>query len=446
MFWISLWAGKLYYLLTHKFSTTDRSGMVSLRLYDNFLKSVNKPKLVICVTGTNGKTTMCNFLVDMLTQCGYKVTSNREGANLRPGISKALTRGVTIFNKPKFDAAVLEFDELSSKIILPLIKPNYVVVTNIFRDTMKRNGHTEYVFNKINEGIPENSTLILNADDIISSQLGNNLNVKKIFFGIEKQENETSKICIVNDMKLCPKCNYELVYDFIRYHHIGECHCPKCGFKNELADYLITNIDYKKKEMTLNKTKYSFVGSEIFNIYNLLGAISILKELKISDKKIKESIKKLNIIETRYKELKIKDKTVITHFLKGGNSVSASRVFDYVSSLDGIINVILIIDDQHEKPSHGSLELMSYIYEVDYEFLDKPNIERIIVGGKECLDNNVRLLMSGVSKDKIFLLEDETRTNEFIDYERVEKIVILHDLYSVNIAKKIIENIEEDLK
>lgn len=445
MFYISLWASKLWFFVTHKFTTSDKCGMVALRLYDNFLKRVSKPPIVIAVTGTNGKTTTCNFLVDILTTSGYRVTSNKEGANLRPGISKALMRGVTIFNKCKVDVAVLEFDELSSKIILPLINPNYVVVTNLFRDTLKRNGHTEFVWNKINEGLPSNSTLILNADDLITASLGEKN--KKVYFGIEKQKFEKDiNNSLTIDIRLCPKCNNVLKYDFIRYHHIGSCSCSKCGYKNPLRNYTASLIDEKNNTVTINNKVYPLVSSSIFNVYNLLTAITVLKEMKVSDEKIINGIKSLNIVETRFKTIELNNKEIITHFLKGDNSVSCSRVFNYVSSLKGRITVILVIDDQHENINHGNSEFMSWMYDADYELLNKDSIDKIIIAGNRRYDEKVRFMMAGVNEEKCLLVREETECNKYIDYKNTDKIIILHDLYSVDIARTLVNNIKEDLK
>lgn len=445
MFYISLWASKLWYFFTKRFTTSDRCGMVALRLYDNFLERVAKPKLVIAVTGTNGKTTTCNFLVDLFTHAGYKVTSNREGANLRPGISKALMRGTTIFNKSKVDVAILEFDELSSKIILPKIKPNYVAVTNLFRDTLKRNGHTEFVWNKINEGIPKCSTLILNADDLISATLGENN--KKVYFGIDKQKNEKEfNKSLTMDIRLCPKCNEELKFDFIRYHHIGSCVCPKCGFKNPKKNYTATKIDETKNEVIINKKSYPLVSNSIFNVYNLLTAVTVLKECGVKEEKIVSGIKSLNIVETRFKSMKVNKKTLITHFLKGDNSVSCSRVFEFVASLKEKLTILLVIDDQHDTINHGNSEYMSWMYDADYELLNKENIKRIIIAGNRRYDEKVRFMMAGINEEKVFLAENERECNKYIDYKDTETILILHDLYSVDIARTLVDNIKEDLK
>ena len=56
-------------------------GKVALSLCPDFLGMVEKPKIVIAITGTNGKTTVANLLLDCLENCGYKVINNKAGSN-----------------------------------------------------------------------------------------------------------------------------------------------------------------------------------------------------------------------------------------------------------------------------------------------------------------------------------------------------------------------------
>lgn len=443
MFYISLILSKVYYFFTKHGKVTDKSGLLALKIDNLFLKHVTKPKTVIAVTGTNGKTTTCNFLVDLLEYNGYKVTSNREGANLRPGIAKALMKSVTLFNKSKVDVAVIEFDELSSDIILPYIKPKYLIVTNLFRDTMCRNAHTDYVFDKISKGLLKETTLILNADDLISSKLDNK--GKKIYFGIDKLKTDKKKSdSLVQDIKICPNCHEKLKYDFIRYHHIGKAHCEKCGFTNPKANYLLTCIDYKNSLITVNNQKYKLVNEGIFNIYNELVAIALLNEMKV--KNINEGLESLEIVKTRYSKKEINGIEIITQFAKGQNSIATSRSFDYVAKLDGNKEVILIIDDQHENLSHNTSEIVSWIYDTDFEYLKDESIKRIIVGGVRCYDYKVRLLMAGIDSKKLYFEEDELDTYKHLSLKNTDKIVIVHDLYTVDICNKLLSKIEDVIK
>lgn len=73
----------------------------------------------------------------MLKINNYKVINNKAGSNTNKGASSALTNCVNIFNKVKVDAVVLEIDEHWTRHVFPQIKPDYLIVTNIIRDSLK---------------------------------------------------------------------------------------------------------------------------------------------------------------------------------------------------------------------------------------------------------------------------------------------------------------------
>ncbi len=436
-FYLGLWASKIYYRFFEKNKEADRMGIVALKFDDKFLYHIVKPKLVIAVTGTNGKTTTCNILADLFRKEGYRVAFNQDGCNLRPGLSKALILNTSVFGKTQADVAILEFDELSTKDLLAAVKPNYVVCTNLFMDTMGRNGHTDYVFNKINEGLPPEATLILNSDDLISSQLGKKN--KRIFFSIAQQKNEKSKNISKNcDIKICPNCGNKLVFDFIRYHHIGRAHCSVCSFQNEKAQYIVT--DYDDYSMIVNGEKYKLLNNSLFNIYNQLAALVVAKECGLRN--IAHSFDRMEIVHSRFFNEKIGDVQVVFQMTKGQNPVSLSRAMDYVSNLPGKKNIIIIIDDLFDMRSQERSEVISYIYDTDYECLNKEDIDRVIVAGVRYADYKVRLLLAKIAPEKIVAINDETKCVDFVQ-DDVDTVAVVHDIYQYRNADIILKELQQ---
>ena len=217
-FALAMLAGKLTALATKivskfsKINGTNFPGIVVLKICPDFIGKVNRPKTVIGVTGTNGKTTTSNMLADVLRNAGYKVLNNSYGSNIKFGIAACLLNGVTLFNKEKYEIGVLEIDERSCLRIYPYLKPDYIVVTNLTRDTLYRNAHPYYIFNLLNEYIPDETTMILNANDLISSRL--KPNNKHIFYGVDKMEGDTADdINLENDARVCPVCHNLTKYE-----------------------------------------------------------------------------------------------------------------------------------------------------------------------------------------------------------------------------------------
>ena len=444
-FYIALWGAKAGTVLLKLFrrNASFFPGKFALKICPDFIGKIEKPKTIIAVTGTNGKTTVCNMTEDILRDNNYVFIDNKYGSNIDAGIATTLISGVGIMGKSKKDLAVLEVDERSAPKVYPYLTPTYLVCTNLFRDSLMRNAHTEFISGILTKYIPKETTLILNGDDLITSNIAPEN--KRIYFGIDRLDTDMDK-CenLSRDIIACPKCNTKLVYDYVRYNHIGKAHCPKCDFKSPEVDYLATNLDLKNMKLTLKngnlEEEYDLISDNIINIYNIVTVITVLKQIGLSKDQINESLKKQKIVDTRYSEEMVDGVKVITHLAKGMNPIACSRVFDYVRKYEGNKVVILLLDDLHEAAS-GS-ENIAWQYDTDYEFLNDDSIKQIILAGVRYLDGYVRLQMAGIDKSKIYYQRDEISALDNIKLDGIETVFILHDLYSVELkdaAKKKIE-------
>lgn len=422
-------------------------GNLALKICPKFLAQVDKPEIIIGVTGTNGKTTVSNMINDILIDNGYKVINNRYGSNMNTGIAASFVENNTLSGKNKNDIAVFEMDERSTVHIFKYITPTYLICNNISRDSIKRNANTAFIADIINNAIPRNTTLITNGDDPICVDLARENN--KIYYGIDKLDTDTEK-CenIVQDMVLCPKCGTKLEYEYYRYHHVGKMHCPNCDFKTPNMNYEIIKINYEDKKITIkdnaNKTEYeySMITDGIINIYNMLSAITVLKQIGLSDEKISESLKKTKIVDTRFMVDEAGGKKIVLHLAKGQNPIACSRAFDYVRKQPERKTIILLLDDLHEEN-----EVITWLYDADYEFLNGENVEQIIVSGRRAKDTVVRLLMAGVPKEKISLERNEAESvRKHFNPQNIESVYILYDLYSIKERDDVLKEVKTILE
>ena len=419
-------------------------GKLAVTLCPDFLGKIEKPKTIIGVTGTNGKTTVCNMIEDTLRENGYDFIDNHLGSNINSGLASTLIEGADLKGRQKKDLAVFEIDERSAVKVYPYITPTYLVCTNLFRDSLRRNAHTEFISQMLNDNIPKQTKLILNGDDLIVSNLAKEN--KRVYFGIDKLETDTDK-CenIVCDMVSCPICGGKLAYDFVRYNHIGRAHCTKCDFCSPKIDYEVKNIDLEKMKMQLrNGETYDLINNNIINIYNMLATIAVLKEMGVSQEKINESLKKQKIVDTRFSKEIVGNIEVITHLSKGMNPIACSRVFDYVRKEKGNKAVFILLDDLHDA-AHSS-ENIAWQYDPDYEFLNDDSIKQILIAGARYLDGVVRLQMAGIPKEKITAKREELSLVDSLQLEGIEKVFILHDLYAISLKNKIKEQVIEKIK
>lgn len=440
---VALWAAKIVYRILRLLgrNATMYPGYIALKLCPDYLGRTKKSPYVLCVTGTNGKTTTTNMVADILTECGMNIVSNRYGSNINTGVATALTHSVNIFGKPRCDALVLEVDEKFSRLILPYIKPDYLVCTNLFRDSMRRNAHPEYIFNILDTYVPESTKLVLNADCLLSSRLLKNN--PRVYFGIDKLDTDlTESINLINDFAICPVCDETLKYNYLRYHHIGNAYCPKCGFKSFDAEYRLTKIDYADSTITIEHNgvsdTYPIVNKALYNIYNELAAITLLNEFGADKEKVKAHISKIGVTKTRYKELKAGNTEIIRTMAKGQNSVSCSRTADFVGHQDGEFSVFMMIDDWFDR--QNSSEVINWIYDVDFEFLNTPNLTQLIIAGPRCYDYKLRFLIAGIDENKIVCNESELAAVDDMD-TGIDKLYFIHDPSTYEHSLKVEEKI-----
>lgn len=104
---------------------------------------------VVFVTGSNGKSTTTTMLASLLVEHGFKVFSNPAGGNLPQGLASAVVAKTNLFGRVRADVAVLEVDEAYGPQIAKLLRPDWVVVTNLQVDQLNRFGEPENVYRMI---------------------------------------------------------------------------------------------------------------------------------------------------------------------------------------------------------------------------------------------------------------------------------------------------------
>ncbi len=447
-FYAALWTGKLAAFalrLMHR-NATHLPGLIAVRMCPDFLGRIDKPETIIAVTGTNGKTTVCNLLDDILPDCGILPLNNRSGGNISEGIACVLLSAATIGGRVRDKVAVLEVDERTTPHIFKHIAPDYLLVTNLFRDSFKRNAHAEFITDILNRSIPKTTKLIVNADDLISSHLAPDN--ERIAFGIAHREDDwETPQNIVCDMVTCPQCNETLQYDFVRYNHIGRAHCPSCDYGSLTPAYELIAADADTEMLTVRtpagEETYRMLGDNITDWYNTLAAVTVLRVLGHPAATIAASLRKQTIVKSRFDRLEKDGKAVTMLLAKGQNPIACSRAFDYIRRSEETNAVILLVEDFFD--AKHSTENIAWLYDADFEFLNNDNTRQIIVGGVRAADFRVRLLLAGVPDERILTMRDEAATADAVDYEAVDNAFVLFDVYTVSFAETARDRLKDRL-
>ena len=403
-------------------------GVISAKLDPNYLKNIPKPNRMIAITGTNGKTTTSNLILDILSAKDPNIANNNFGSNTGAGIITTMTDNLTLAGKKKSELATLELDERWLPKVFRQVHPELLIVTNLYQDSYKRNAHTDFIKDVINGGLPQSTKLILNGDDLISAQIGEAN--ERVFFSIAPLEGEVERRdSRLKDIRYCPKCHTELEWDFVRYHHIGQAHCPACGFKNPEAKYIVRTVDYEQKKLFVEEAgqllELPLILGTTEAIYNQLAAYSALREFGLSHQELKEAMANLGIVSSRYTATKASNRNIYLSVAKRYNPIANSRAFDMVKKHPG--DKILIMGNDDNDPSRYH-ENIAWFYDADFEYLKDPSIKQVVFHSWRFNDLMVRALMAGVPEEKIHALDDYKQVASLIDLKGTGDIFILHDI------------------
>ena len=445
-FIIALLLSKAAYLLLRLLgrNASHFPGSLAIRLCPDFLGRIDKPETIITVTGTNGKTTCCNMLLEVLTENGFDVLNNKAGSNVDAGVATALLTAADLRGRVKQKLAVLEVDERSSLKVYKYVHPTYTVCTNLFRDSIGRNAHAEFISSVIEKALPDDTHMILNADDPISSMLKES-NPRTTFSVARLPSDKERCDNIINDVRCCPKCGGRPEYEYVRYHHIGKMRCLDCGYHSPEPDYCAspdTENGVFTVQTPFGTEKYPIISNSIFNIYNQVTAVCLLRTLGLSADAIAESFSHMQIIKTRYTREARNGIEVVTNMTKGQNPVACSIVFDYLRSEPGKKEVILMLDDMTYKKT---TEIMTWIFDADFEILNDPSFERIVACGVRVHDYHLRLLLAGIPEEKIRCVEKEPDAPAQLKLENTNKVFILHDLTTPEMTKRVRDGVLEEI-
>lgn len=448
-FFIALWAAKFYLFVSKIFgrSRDDRAGLLAYRFDDNFLEHLNKPKMVVGVTGTNGKSTVSSLLNDIFKLENKKVAYNDWFANNLAGHARCLLDAVTIFNKPRKDIAVLEMDEMTLEESMPYADLSYLIITNISRDSIRRNAYPSFIAGKIKSALDKSlsTKIILNANDPILTAM--DIKNECIYYSLNKTKDEITKYN-ANDFPVCPRCFGKIEYEYQHYRHIGKFYCTNCSFKAKKGDYTGDNIDYKNMTFDVikgkKKTKFNLISPSIFNVFNTISVIAFFKEIGMSDEVLNDHLKNIKIPISREDNVEVCGKEICLQIAKGQNVSATSTVFEYVSNMKENIELVLILNEVG--CVKDKTETITWLYETDFNFLNKPNIKKIIVGSYLGADYKIAMIMAGIDPDKIVIAKDEEDTVNYVTFDGIDKIVILYEVEFISGSKRVRDEIVEKLK
>lgn len=360
-------------------------GRVALRLCPDILSRLSKGVRIICVTGTNGKTTTCGLLSHGLSKSGLSYFVNNSGANMITGVTTAFITHSTLFGKCRCQYAVLECDENSLPRISACIDADILVVTNVFRDQLDRYGEVTHTLAKIKEGVDNMPSchLILNADCPLTYSLSVLCANDCSTFGI----NAHDTVSVASDSPYCPFCHNLLRYSRIVYSQLGDYSCMHCDYRRPnptvMADSIIDlgeggssfflHTGYASRYAT------SSLGG-IYNVYNYIAAYSALQMIGIDTA---DALADYSGAFGRMERFDCNGNSVLMLLVK--NPVGLANCVRYVAGLKSEFDICFALNDNDADGRD-----VSWIWDASFVPLSRKSC-RVYSMGTRCYDMALRL-------------------------------------------------------
>ena len=391
-------------------------GKIVLKIFPDILSRIKMPSTVIAVSGSNGKTSTVEMIAHVLQGHGVHVIYNKEGSNQIEGVATFLLNNCSFKGVIKADVVLLESDERYARLTFKHFTPTHYVITNLYRDQMTRNAHSEWIYNILLDSIDTKTTLILNANDPLVSRFSRVVSSDNVvYFAMDENRYSTKKPSgKYNDGAYCPVCKHKLTYEYYNMAHIGKFACEYCGLKSEEPLCRVTSVDLDKKQVIFDgEHKIELAFASTYNVYNLLATYTVATYLGYDKAKTASLLGGYVMKNGRVKTRTVKGHEFTLLTSKHENSVSYNQSIDYAVRQKDPFSVMFVVDSISRK--YYTCET-SWLFDINFEALAKSSCEKIILSGKYAYDLAVRFDFTDIPKKKIIVESDiKAATQKFIE-------------------------------
>ena len=374
------------------------------------------------VTGTNGKTTTARMLAQIAREAGLEPLANPSGSNLMRGVAAALLGETDVLGNIQAAAnriGIFEVDEAVLPQATRELQPRAIIFTNLFRDQLDRYGEADAIvalWQRALRDLPENSTLVLNADDPAIASLGDPAGAslddpsgaslgdssarRALTYGIEDTSVATNELEHASDYRFCLSCGEELAYGANFYGHIGHWRCPGCDRARRTPDVRATAVELATGEMPTGEPpaeRATAVGiatpegemrielplAGLYNVENALAAAAGAVALGLPLDAIERALRSIQPAFGRQERFQIDGREVV--ILLGKNPTGLNQVLRTITANSGGLHLLFFLND-----GIADGRDISWIWDSDYELIAE-RAQSVVVSGTRVGELALRL-------------------------------------------------------
>jgi len=365
------------------------AGRYALKIDPDILKDlagqVREKIFVVC--GTNGKTTTNNLLCSAVESEGKKLICNHTGSNMLAGVAAAFVLSARWNGKLDADYACIEIDEASTVRVFPHFQPDYMVLTNLFRDQLDRYGEIDITMKLLKQAMEmaPDMKVIVNGDDALSAYLAMESGNPYVTYGISEKVFDEQDTHEIREGRFCKRCGGRLEYEFYHYSQIGIYRCPECGFQRPAIDFDASHIRMEHGlEFDVEGRHIAANYRGFYNIYNILAAYSAARTAGMELRGFCQVLQNFNPQNGRNERFQIRGSKVLLNLAKNpaGFNQNISAVMEDQEEKD----IIIVINDNAQDGTD-----ISWLWDVDFDRFAEEHIHSITVSGIRCQDMRLRM-------------------------------------------------------
>jgi lipid II isoglutaminyl synthase (glutamine-hydrolysing) len=293
---------------------------------------------------------------------------------------------------------LFETDEAAFARVVPAVRPDVVVVTNLFRDQLDRYGEVDSVaaiWRSALAALGTPLTLALNADDPTVAALSPPGAGATLTYGIDDARWGHPGLEHAADAKVCPTCGARLEYPVCFYGHLGHYRCAN-GHARPDPDVSASRVEphgFEGTDLQLTtpagEIAFRLPLPGLYNVYNALAAATGAFALGVSPAAIREGLATFNAAFGRLERATVGAHTVTLVLAK--NPVGMNEALRTLFSDGASRHLLLALNDLDADGRD-----VSWIWDADFEQV-AGHARSVTVSGRRAEDLALRLKYAGVS-------------------------------------------------